>query len=152
MCIRDRFDLDATATFVSSTMTVKRNEGAMTSDLVLDGCDLELVEIKMDGRSLDVADYTLEPIDCPTTLTVHSVPELSVIEITTRINPQSNTVLEGLYLTTGNYCTQCEAEGFRRITWYPDRPDVMARFSVRIVADKTACPVLLSNGNEIDRG
>jgi len=71
------------------------------------------------------------------------------VEIETRINPQANTVLEGLYLSSGNFCTQCEAEGFRRITWFPDRPDVMARYRVKIIADKAACPVLLSNGNEV---
>ncbi len=147
-----QFELDATATLVKSVMTVCRNEGTNESDLPLDGMELELVEIKMDGVNLSGNEYTVEPIVNPTTLTIHNVPERSVVEIMTRINPQANTVLEGLYLSSGNYCTQCEAEGFRRITWFPDRPDVMSRFSVKIIADKSSCPVLLSNGNEVSGG
>lgn len=147
-----QFELDPAATLVRSTMTVHRIAGSNQSDLVLDGCELELVEIRKDGHILGVGDYTLEPSTEPTTLTIHAVATHAVIEIATRINPQANTVLEGLYLSSGNFCTQCEAEGFRRITWYPDRPDVMARFSVKIIADRHSYPVLLSNGNLISSG
>ena len=144
------FELDASATRVRSAMQVRRR-GA-SSDLVLNGSDLGLVAVRMDGRTLSASEYALEPAVEPDTLTIHSVPERACIEIETDINPASNTVLEGLYLSSGNYCTQCEAEGFRRITWYPDRPDVMARFTVKITADKTHCPVLLCNGNQTDSG
>ena len=75
------------------------------------------------------------------------MPERFTLECLTRIEPQNNTALEGLYKSDGMFCTQCEAEGFRRITFYPDRPDVMARFTVTLVADPTLCPVLLANGN-----
>ena len=144
------FELDASATHVRSAMQVQRS-GA-SSDLVLNGSDLGLVAVRMDGRTLSASEYTLEPAAEPDTLTIHGVPEHASIEIETQIDPASNTVLEGLYLSSGNYCTQCEAEGFRRITWYPDRPDVMARFTVKITADKTHCPVLLCNGNQTDNG
>jgi aminopeptidase N len=147
-----QFDLNPTSTLVQSKMLVHRNVGSSDTNLVLDGCDLELVEVKIDGRVLNGDAYALEPAIKPTTLTIHNVPSQSVIEITTRIDPQSNTVLEGLYLSSGIYCTQCEAEGFRRITWYPDRPDVMTRFTTKIIAAKEDCPVLLSNGNLVSSG
>lgn len=144
------FELDASATHVRSAMQVRRS-GA-SSDLVLNGSELGLVAVRMDGRTLSASEYTLEPAADPDTLTIHSVPDRACIEVETQIDPASNTVLEGLYLSSGNYCTQCEAEGFRRITWYPDRPDVMARFTVKITAHKTHCPVLLCNGNQTDSG
>ncbi len=81
-----------------------------------------------------------------------SVPEKFELQVVTWIEPQNNTRLEGLYKSSGMFCTQCEAEGFRCITFYPDRPDVMARFRTRIEADKSAYPVLLSNGNPVDNG
>src|SRR5690606_11420884 len=74
------------------------------------------------------------------------------LEVVTEICPEENTALEGLYRSSGNYCTQCEPEGFRKITYYLDRPDVMATYTVRIAANKTACPILLSNGNRIEQG
>ncbi|MEZ5507126.1 MAG: hypothetical protein R3F38_14635 [Gammaproteobacteria bacterium] len=83
---------------------------------------------------------------------IPSVPARFTLTIDTRIDPKANTSLEGLYLSKGMYCTQCEAEGFRKITYYLDRPDVMATFRTRVEADKQTCPVLLSNGNPVARG
>ena len=92
--------------------------------------------------------YTLEP----GALVIPDMPDSFVLEIETRIAPAENSELSGLYTSGGNYYTQCEAEGFRRITYFPDRPDVMARFSTTIVADRARCPVLLSNGNPAGQG
>src|SRR5690606_39641260 len=88
----------------------------------------------------------------PESLTIPGLPERCTLQISTRIFPQLNTKLEGLYKSNGIFCTQCEAEGFRRITYYLDRPDVMARFRTRLVADRERYPVLLSNGNPVARG
>lgn len=116
--------------------------------LVLDGEDLALKAVAIDGRKLRAQDYRLTP----GALTIHpaALPEGAfTLETVVDINPEANTSLSGLYLSNGVYCTQCEAEGFRRITFYPDRPDVMAPFRVRIEGD---APVLLSNGNPADAG
>src|SRR5690606_12340453 len=78
--------------------------------------------------------------------------ERALVEVTTRVAPRANTALSGLYLSKGGFFTQCEAEGFRRITLFPDRPDVMARYTVTLEADRAACPVLLSNGNLVGEG
>ncbi|MDA1116530.1 MAG: aminopeptidase N [Proteobacteria bacterium] len=123
---------------VRAKLNVKRNAG--DGPLVLDGDELELVFVKLDGKAPrhDVA---------ADKLTVHDVPDAFVLETLTRIVPQKNTKLEGLYATRHGYVTQCEAEGFRRITWFVDRPDNMARFLVTVRADKAKYPVLLSNGN-----
>src|SRR5262249_30586990 len=87
-----------------------------------------------------------------TTLTILDVPDAFTLDIVTEIKPEENTALEGLYRSSGTYCTQCEPEGFRKITYSLDRPDVMTRYTARITADKAACPVLLSNGNCVDKG
>ncbi|MEE8042546.1 MAG: aminopeptidase N, partial [Pseudomonadales bacterium] len=143
-----RFDLDEEATTVTSKLEVRRNpQGSGSSDLTLDGSDLELVEVSIDGRALSGNEYRLED----ETLTLFDVAEQAVIACTTRIDPKANTALEGLYLSGPMFCTQCEAEGFRRITFYPDRPDVMSRFTTTIVADDKRYPVMLSNGNEVAR-
>ncbi|MDX1594396.1 MAG: aminopeptidase N, partial [Gammaproteobacteria bacterium] len=140
-----RFELAPDATRVASRMAVRRQaEGELT----LHGSELELRALRVDGRALEPADYRVDG----ETLTVPGVPESAVVEVETTIAPAANTALEGLYLSSGMYCTQCEAEGFRRITWYPDRPDVMARFTTTVIADREACPVLLSNGNRVDGG
>src|SRR5690606_21833469 len=79
-------------------------------------------------------------------------PERFSLEVETILQPAANTALEGLYLSNGIFCTQCEAEGFRRITWFPDRPDVLARFTTTLIADRERYPVLLANGNRIEAG
>ena len=116
--------------------------------LELMGADLELLAIELDGRPLAPERYRIDE----ETLTITEVPAAFTLLTLTRIDPQRNTSLEGLYVSKGMYCTQCEAEGFRKITYYPDRPDVMARFTTRIEADKAAYPVLLSNGNPEQSG
>jgi aminopeptidase N len=115
---------------------------------VLNGKDLLLKAVKLDGRLLTSNDYKLDA----EMLALLPVPDQFTLELETELNPAANTELSGLYLSSGNFCTQCEAEGFRRITYYPDRPDVMARFFTTIIADKAKYPVLLSNGNPIDSG
>uniref|UniRef100_A0A804IBX8 Peptidase M1 family protein n=1 Tax=Musa acuminata subsp. malaccensis TaxID=214687 RepID=A0A804IBX8_MUSAM len=144
-----RFDLGEDKTIVSSKIAVlPRVEGALCP-LVLHGSDLKLLSIKVDGKELKKEDFHLDHHH----LTLPSPPASAfILEIVTEIYPQKNTSLEGLYKSSGNFCTQCEAEGFRKITFYQDRPDVMARYTCRIVADKTLYPVLLSNGNLIEQG
>ncbi|GAB0057771.1 Aminopeptidase N [Candidatus Magnetaquicoccaceae bacterium FCR-1] len=142
--------LDETETLVASRMTLRRNPDAPTNQRAvrLDGRELELVEIRLDGAPLSTAGYTLDSEH----LTLPDAPERFTLEITTRIHPETNLSLEGLYRSRGLFCTQCEAEGFRKITFYPDRPDVMARFTVRLEAERVRYPVLLSNGNLIESG
>ncbi len=144
------FELGPESTRVRARQKVFRNPacGAQGQPLVLYGQDLDLLEVRLDGRCLGEEDYCLSG----ETLTLAGVPESFVLEIDTEIRPRENTSLEGLYQSSGNYCTQCEPEGFRKITYYPDRPDVMARFSTTIVADPKECPVLLSNGNLVEQG
>jgi aminopeptidase N len=145
-----RFDLDEEVTLVQSRMQVRRNpdHSGGPAPLVLDGRGLVLRSLRLDGRTLSEGEYLLEE----ESLTLPEVPAEFVLEVETRIKPQENTALEGLYKSSGNYCTQCEAQGFRRITFYPDRPDVMARFSATIIADRQRYPVLLANGNLVEEG
>jgi aminopeptidase N len=140
-----RFELEPAATRVTSRLAVRRQA---RGELTLHGSELKLNALRVDGRTLDAADYTIDG----EALVVHDVPDNTIVEVETEIAPESNSALEGLYRSSGMYCTQCEAEGFRRITWYPDRPDVMARFTTTVVADPDACPVLLSNGNRVADG
>ena len=143
------FELDPEATRVQSRLQFRRApEAAPDTPLHLDGEALELISIALDGVPLAQAHYRLSE----TGLDISDLPETGTLEIETRINPAANTELSGLYTSSGNFCTQCEAEGFRRITFYPDRPDVMARFTTRIIADRAALPVLLSNGNPVAAG
>jgi aminopeptidase N len=143
------FELDEQATRVTATSQVRRAEDAAAdAPLVLDGHYAVLDAIAIDGRRLAPEEYTVTP----EALIVARVPQSSTLEVIGTVNPSANKALEGLYLSSGNFCTQCEAEGFRRITWFIDRPDVMARYSTRIVADKKRYPVLLSNGNLIEQG
>ncbi len=151
----DRVDLDVqldpAATRVTAKLKMKPNSEATTpgGPVVLHGHGLELVEVKIGGRKLGVEDYTLDAEH----LTIHKVPDRSfTLETTSTCNPEANKALTGLYRSRGIYCTQCEAEGFRRITFYPDRPDVMSVFTTRIEADAAEVPVLLSNGNLVDSG
>ncbi|XP_061355301.1 puromycin-sensitive aminopeptidase [Gastrolobium bilobum] len=144
-----KFSLGEERTIVSSKIAVfPRIEGS-SSSLVLDGQDLSLVSIQINGKALKEEDYHLDARH----LTIQSPPSGKyVLEIVTEIYPQKNTSLEGLYKSSGNFCTQCEAEGFRKITFYQDRPDIMAKYTVRIEADKSLYPVLLSNGNLAEQG
>ena len=122
--------------------------GDIAGALVLDGEHLELESIAIDGAPLPDDAYDL----AETTLTLHAPPREFTLETVAIIQPQNNTALEGLYKSSGNFCTQCEAEGFRRITWYLDRPDALSVFTTRISGDKALYPVLLSNGNLTDSG
>ena len=140
------FELFEDHAIVSSNLKMALNKSANaspTSNLVLDGQELELLSIAIDGVACDENQYTLTP----DTLTLKDLPEQFTLSIQTKIKPQENTALEGLYKSSKMFCTQCEAQGFRRITYYLDRPDVMSIFEVRVIADKNKYPVLLSNGN-----
>ena len=143
------FDLHPQQTHVHSTLMIRPNEDRINNDLVLNGRDLDLIRIAIDGRELDRSEYTILPTG---DIVLRGITENIKLEIENVINPQVNSSLMGLYLSNGNFMTQCEAEGFRRITYYPDRPDVSAKFTVRINAPKSVCPVLLSNGNLIEEG
>lgn len=143
------FDLHPQQTHVHSTLMIHPNEDRINNDLVLNGRDLDLIRIAIDGRELDRSEYTILPTG---DIVLRGITESIKLEIENVINPQANSSLMGLYLSNGNFMTQCEAEGFRRITYYPDRPDVSAKFTVRINAPKSVCPVLLSNGNLIEEG
>ena len=144
------FDLGEEVTHVRSRLWLRRNPDAVGSvcPLVLDGEDLTLRSIMIDDTPVDPAAYTLDPAS----LTIHAPPKDFILETVAAIRPQDNTKLEGLYKSSGNFCTQCEPEGFRRITWYLDRPDVTAIFTTRITSGKTRYPVLLSNGNLVAEG
>ncbi|MBB3608832.1 aminopeptidase N [Rhizobium sp. BK602] len=140
------FELDPTETKVEARLIFHRREGIdPKAPLVLDGDELVLSGLLLDQEEVPAKQYTATP----ESLTVRDLPESTPFEltITTIINPEANTQLMGLYRTGGVYCTQCEAEGFRRITYFPDRPDVLAPYTVNIIADKAANPLLLSNGN-----
>ncbi|MBV9063692.1 MAG: aminopeptidase N [Alphaproteobacteria bacterium] len=129
-------------TRVAAKMRVQRT-GDKAAPLVLDGEQLNLLALRIDGKDIPETGYRVDE----ERLTIGSVPEEFVLDVITEISPQANTSLEGLYLSKGIFCTQCEPEGFRRITYYIDRPDNLAVFSTRIEADKQQYPVLLSNGN-----
>jgi len=138
------FDLDPAATRVVSRLALHRNlKAAPDEPLHLNGEALTLVRIARDGVPLAEDAYRIEA----GILTIAEMPSECMLEIETRIAPAENTELSGLYVSGGGYFTQCEAEGFRRITYFPDRPDVMARYTVAITADKSRVPVMLSNGN-----
>ena len=140
------FELDPTETKVEARLIFHRREGADPSaPLVLDGDELVMTSLLFDQMEMDKARYDATP----ESLTIRDLPASEPFEITvtTMINPEANTQLMGLYRANGVYCTQCEAEGFRRITYFPDRPDVLAVYTVNIIADKASCPLLLSNGN-----
>ncbi|MBI3674065.1 MAG: aminopeptidase N, partial [Rhizobiales bacterium] len=145
------FRLDPDATEVAAKLSLRSNPASTEAEapLVLDGEKIMLRHLALDGRALEPSAYSVGE----TTLTIARVPQRPfTLEIVTHCNPRSNTALSGLYMSNGMYCSQCEAEGFRRITYFCDRPDVMARFQVRIEAPETEMPVLLSNGNRIASG
>ena len=149
-----RFELGEDETRVCADLELRRNPDATSPDqgleqgLVLDGQDLVLDGLWLDERELGADEYEVGT----ETLLIHQVPEAFSLRIRTRLRPQDNTALEGLYQSSGNFCTQCEAEGFRRIVYYLDRPDVMSRFATTLIADPERYPVMLSNGNRVDAG
>ena len=138
------FDLRDDETIVTSTMQLRRLRDGVNA-LVLDGEDLELKSVQINGDDIPSEQYETDD----KTLTIHNVPEQCTLQTVVAIKPQDNTSLSGLYMSSGNYCTQCEAMGFRHITYFLDRPDVMATFTCRVTADKERFPILLSNGNRI---
>ncbi|WP_024589183.1 MULTISPECIES: aminopeptidase N [unclassified Pseudoalteromonas] len=138
------FDLQPLSTKVSSLLTLTR-VGDKKAPLVLDGIDLRLLSLSID--TVDITDYEI----IGEQLIINNLPDSCQLSIVTEISPETNTSLEGLYLSGGAYCTQCEAQGFRKITYYMDRPDVLATFDVTIIADKKYLQ-LLSNGNQVDSG
>ncbi len=139
------FDIhDGQTTVTTKTQYTTNNDS--DEPLFLEGEELKLISCKLDGKDIQPK-ITAEGLTLPC-----PGKDIFTLEIVTEIYPEKNTALEGLYHSGSTYCTQCEAQGFRKITYYPDRPDVMAIFKVTIEADKKRCPVLLSNGNKIDEG
>jgi len=141
------FNLDDTKTLVKSKMKVKRL-GSENQALVLDADEVELKAIFLEGEELHESEYELTS----NSLTLHNLPKSFTLEIHNYINPEANTALDGLYKSSGIFCTQNEPEGFRRITYFLDRPDVMAVYTTKIIADKKKYPILLSNGNLFEKG
>jgi aminopeptidase N len=142
------FDLRENGTRVEARLGLRRrgDAGEECVPLVLVGESVELVEIEIDGRALTESEYRIEEEQ----LVIPAPPERFELRTVVTIHPETNTQLSGLYKSSGNFCTQCEAMGFRRITYFLDRPDVMARYAVSIEADREKYPVLLSNGNRVD--
>src|SRR6516164_9802234 len=136
--------LHPTATTVRAKFTVRPNGSGAPAPLVLDGDDLTLRSVRLDGKPLPAESF----VATPDRLTIAQAPQRPFeLEIETVLDPSNNTKLMGLYRAGTTYCTQCEAEGFRRITYFLDRPDVMAVYTTRIEAEKSEAPILLSNGN-----
>ncbi|HBI69721.1 MAG TPA: aminopeptidase N [Massilia sp.] len=142
------FDLDPARTIVANRLTMRRNPDSAQREIELYGENLELVALRMNGRELGEQDYRI----AGSLLTIPDTPEEVTLEIETICVPEQNTTLNGLYTSNGSFYTQCEAEGFRAITYFPDRPDVMAKYTVMLRADKEKYPVLLSNGNLVEEG
>ncbi|MBO6071127.1 MAG: aminopeptidase N, partial [Succinivibrionaceae bacterium] len=138
------FELDPHHTRVTAVSKVERN-GEHSESLVLDGENLTLEQVLVDGK-----EARFEKNE--TSLTVYDVPSSFELKVVNYIDPAGNLAFEGLYMSDGAYCTQCEAEGFRKITYYLDRPDVSAKFTTRIIAPKDGFPYLLSNGNRVESG
>jgi aminopeptidase N len=140
------FSLEPLATRVKARLTIRRN-GEHDRPLRLNGERLKPISVAVDGRGLTADEHIVDD----EWLTVPGAPEAFILETEVEIDPAGNTALEGLYVSAGRFCTQCEAEGFRKITWFADRPDVLARYTVRVEASR-AYPRLLSNGNLIEAG
>jgi len=143
-------DLNADTTCVSASLRVRRNPDAVERDasLVLFGDDLDTECVAIDGRELDPGAYRIDD----GRLSIDGLEESAIVTTRVLIHPAKNTALEGLYQSGSSLLTQCEAEGFRKITWFGDRPDIMTRFHVRLEADSTKYPVLLGNGNLVESG
>ena len=144
------FELFEDHTLVHAQLVMRRNpvRGAGFPALMLDGQQLELLSVKLDDADLTPTDYQLTDSH----LTLHPTTAHFVVDTSVKIHPESNTALEGLYKSGAMFCTQCEAEGFRKITYYLDRPDVMSKFTTTVVAEQHRYPILLSNGNPIASG
>ena len=140
------FILAPEATRVTAKLRLERQTPG--APLVLMGERLKLIQVAVDGRALEAREYQVTA----ETLTIPDVPDAFELMTEVEINPSDNRTLEGLYMSSGRYCTQCEAEGFRKITYFLDRPDVLSRYRVRVEAPKAAFPHLLSNGNRIETG
>lgn len=140
-----QFDLYDDHALVTSTLALHREH---PGPLHLLGDELELISIHLNGVAIEASHYKLQDAD----LVIEHCPDAFTLTLVTRIYPQTNTQLSGLYRSNHLFCTQCEAEGFRRMTYFPDRPDVLAIYTTKITADKTQYPVLLSNGNLVDSG
>ena len=140
------FALEPEATRVTARLAITRQNG--NGPLVLQGENQKLLSVALDGRALALGDYLLDD----KSLTLPKAPDSFTLEVVSEIDPSANTALEGLFLSSGMFCTQCEPEGFRRITYFLDRPDNLSVFTVRIEAAKEQYPVLLSNGNRMDAG
>ncbi|MEO9494977.1 MAG: aminopeptidase N [Vibrio splendidus] len=138
------FDLYDSASIITAVSSVKQEKESST--LVLDGEGLKLVSVLVEGKEWAQFEQS------ETLLTLNALPKDFTLTIVTEVDPEGNSALEGLYKSGGAFCTQCEAEGFRRITYYMDRPDVLAKFTTTVIADKAENPFLLSNGNRIDEG
>jgi len=144
-----RFEIDAETTRVFTEMELEPGGGhSKAADIELDGQDMELVRVALNGRALEPGEFTCDA----ERLVVHGAKAGGRLEIESLIHPQNNTALEGLYPSGKFLLTQCEAEGFRKIAYFPDRPDVMTRYDVTLVADRSRFPVLLSNGNPVESG
>jgi len=142
------FNLDKTATRITTHITMHRGL-ANAKEIVLFGKELKLLQLRLNGEELRADQYLLKAAG---QLIIPSASDKVFLEIETLVNPEENTSLTGLYISKGNFFTQCEAEGFRKITYFPDRPDVMGKYTVMIRANKHQYPVLLSNGNLIEEG
>ncbi|MBY7732356.1 aminopeptidase N [Vibrio splendidus] len=138
------FDLYDSASIITAISSVKQEKESST--LVLDGEGLKLVSVLVEGKEWTQYEQS------ETLLTLNELPKDFTLTIVTEVDPEGNSALEGLYKSGGAFCTQCEAEGFRRITYYMDRPDVLAKFTTTVIADKAENPFLLSNGNRVDEG
>ncbi len=143
------FVINQEQTLVSNRMRLYRAQGtAASAPLLLDGRRLKLVEITIDGRALSSEKYQVDAEH----LTLQQLPDTFELKIVTQVDPRNNTSLEGLYASGSMLCTQCEPHGFSRITYFPDRPDILTSFTTRIEADRSQFPVLLSNGNLVEQG
>ena len=140
--------IDDQRTRVSSCLELRRHPQSRATVCQLHGEGLQIESILLDGAPLPASRYAYQH----GVLTIDDMPESTELQTVVMIDPASNTALEGLYVSNGMYCTQCEAEGFRRITFFPDRPDVLARFTTTIRADRQRFPLLLSNGNPLAQG
>jgi len=139
------FDIEAGGTKVRATLAMRRNPAVAAQPLVLDGDELETLSVAVDGQKWPYS-------ETPTQLTLSDLPDAFTLTTEVRIQPDNNTRLSGLYRSKDGYFTQCEAQGFRRITWFLDRPDVMSTYTVTLHADKGTFPVLLANGNPVAQG
>jgi aminopeptidase N len=139
------FNIEAAGTTVSATLAIRRNPAVAARPLVLDGEELQTLSVTVNGKNWPKS-------ETPSSLTLSDLPDAFTLETVVRINPDQNTRLSGLYRSADGYFTQCEAQGFRRITWFLDRPDVMSTYTVTLHADKATYPVLLANGNPVAAG